>query len=187
MADVHAGRLTVADLDALPDVPGTRYELFDGELFVSTQPHHEHQAVTMNIGAELVMWSRAMGSGRVFGAPGIVFDIYDAAVPDVAWASHARLAQIADDEPPLHGAPELAVEVLSPGSRNQQRDRAIKLATYSRYGVQEYWIVDRWQRTVAIYRHDGTALQPVGTLGADDTLTSPILPGFSVRVAAFFD
>jgi Uma2 family endonuclease len=186
MADLHAGTMTVADLDRLPDEPGTRYELFDGVLYVSKQPHHEHQEVTINISTDLVNWNRRTGLGRVYGAPGLVFSDIDAAAPDIAWASHTRLDQIRDEAAPLHGAPELIVEVLSPGAENQRRDRVVKLRTYSRYGVQEYWIVDRWERTVEIWRHNGQELRLATTLGADDTLTSPLLPGFAVRVGAFF-
>ena len=186
MAELRAGSLTIADLDALPDEPGTRYELFDGELFVSRQPHHEHQAVTANITIDLGVWNRRTGLGRVFDAPGLVFSEFDAAAPDVAWASNTRLAQIAGSDAPLHGAPELIVEVLSPGMRNARRDREIKLRTYSRYAVREDWLVDRWARQVEVWRHDGHELRLVSTLGPDDTLTSPLLPGFAVRVGAFF-
>jgi Uma2 family endonuclease len=187
MADVHAGRMTVADLDLLPEEPGTRYELFDGELFVSRQPHHEHQAVTANITADLVLWNRATGLGRVFGAPGVVFGEFDAAAPDVAWASKERLAQIADSGAPLRGAPELVVEVLSPGAQNIRRDRQVKLRAYSRFGVSEYWLVDHRARNVEVWRHDGNELRPVGTLGPEDLLTSPLLPSFSVRIGQFFE
>jgi Uma2 family endonuclease len=186
MADVHAGPLTVADLDRLPDELGTRYELFDGVLYVSTQPHHEHQIVTATIIGKLWIWNDGSGLGRVMTAPGLVFSDFDAAAPDVAWASHARLVQIADAAAPLHGAPELVVEVLSPGTENQRRDRVVKLQAYSRYGVQEYWIVDRWARTVEIWRHDGQELRLVAILGDEATLTSPLLPGFAVRVGEFF-
>jgi Uma2 family endonuclease len=186
MADPQAGRLTVADLDALPDEPGTRYELFDGVLYVSRQPHHEHQAVTANITIRLGIWNLHTGLGRIFDAPGLVFDEFDAAAPDIAWASHARLAQIADEAAPLHGAPELVVEVLSPGSENQRRDRVVKRRAYAHYGVQEYWIVDRWAHGVDVLRHDGHELREVGTLGAEATLTSPLLPGFAVRVSDLF-
>jgi Uma2 family endonuclease len=78
------------------------------------------------------------------------------------------------------------VEVLSPGDLNEQRDKEFKLKLYSRYGVQEYWIVNWQLRTVAIYRRTEAQLQLVSTLLVGDTLTSPLLPGFSASVAAIF-
>ncbi len=74
------------------------------------------------------------------------------------------------------------VEVLSPGSANERRDRVLKLALYSRQDVQEYWIVDCRLRRVQVYRRAGSALDPVSTLTDDDTLTTPLLPGFSCPV-----
>ena len=61
-------------------------------------------------------------------------------------------------------APELIVEVLSPGDQNEQRDREVKLKLYSRYGVQEYWIVNWQLRSIDVYRRDEAQLQRVSTL-----------------------
>jgi Uma2 family endonuclease len=78
------------------------------------------------------------------------------------------------------------VEVLSPGEQNEQRDKEIKLKLYSRYGIQEYWIVNWQQQTLAIYRRIDAQLQLVATLITGDTLTSPLSPGFSTPVAQIF-
>ena len=80
-------------------------------------------------------------------------------------------------------APELAIEILSPGRDNERRDRETKLALYSREGVEEYWIVDWQQRTIDVYRRDGDALDLVQALSGDAVLASPLLPGFSVPIA----
>jgi Uma2 family endonuclease len=186
VAELRVGALTVADLDALPDEPGTRYELFDGELYVSRQPHYGHQAICMHIGGALWAWNEASGLGFVFTAPGLVFSERDAAAPDIAWASHARLERIAGEMPALQGTPELVVEVLSPGAANQRRDREVKLRVYARFGVDEYWLVDPAAQTGAVYRRAGDDLQRVASLKATDPLTSPLLPGFSVSLARVF-
>jgi Uma2 family endonuclease len=78
------------------------------------------------------------------------------------------------------------VEVLSPGLSNQQRDRQAKLKLYSRRGVQEYWIVNGQEQELEVYRRDGTSLLLWATLGRDDLLESPLLPGFSCRVSKLF-
>jgi Uma2 family endonuclease len=186
MAELRVGPMTVADLDALLDEPGTRYELFDGELHVSKQPHFGHQVICTHIAGALWSWNEGSGLGFVFGAPGVVFGERDAAAPDIAWASHTRLSTIIGESAALEGAPELVVEVLSPGAANQRRDREIKLRVYSRYGVDEYWLVDPAAQTIAVYRRGGPSLQLAATLGATDTLTSPLLPGFSVALGKLF-
>jgi len=81
----------------------------------------------------------------------------------------------------------LVVEVLSPGSVNERRDREVKLKLYSRRGVSEYWIVDWQQRKVEVYQRQQMALHLLATLYATDTLTSPLLPGFACPVVTLFD
>jgi Uma2 family endonuclease len=100
----------------------------------------------------------------------------------LVWISRGRLAAARDSVGHLRAAPELAIEVLSPGTTNERRDRELKLKLYSRQGVQEYWIVDWRLRTVQVYRRSDQQLQLVGTLGDGDILTSPILPDFEVHV-----
>ena len=100
--------------------------------------------------------------------------------------SRERFASIWRDDK-LRGAPELVVEVLSPGAANARRDRQNKLKLYAEWGVDEYWIVDWQTPAVDVYRRREGQLSPVGTLGAHDTLTSPLLPGFNLVVGRLFD
>lgn len=106
--------------------------------------------------------------------------------PDVVWVSYERLVQIQDEAGHFRGAPELVVEVLSPGKANEDRDRLAKLKLYSIQGVQEYWIVDRISQRVEIYRREQAQLTLVTTLLVDDVITSPLLPGFTCEVAQLF-
>jgi len=108
-------------------------------------------------------------------------------VPDVVWISQARRAAALGPDGHLHAAPELAVEVLSPGSANERRDREVKLKLYSRRDVLEYWIVDWRTRQVEVYRQQDGMLCQAGTLFAAETLTSPLLPGFACPVISLFE
>lgn len=107
-------------------------------------------------------------------------------IPDLVWASHDRLARLLDEAGHLTNAPELVVEVLSPGTKNEQRDREAKLKLYSAQGVYEYWIADPVLQTVEVYRREQAVLKLVATFYSQDDLTSPILPGFSCQVRRFF-
>jgi Uma2 family endonuclease len=86
----------------------------------------------------------------------------------------------------LHAAPELIVEVLSPGTANEQRDREAKLKLYSRRGVREYWIANWRMRQVEVYRRERAELRMVGTFLEADVLDSTILEGFACKVGEFF-
>jgi Uma2 family endonuclease len=126
--------------------------------------------------------------GVALPAPGVIFADDDNVAPDVVWVSTARLSQIVGADRKLHAAPELVVEVLSPGATNEARDREAKLRLYSRQGVSEYWIVDALTRLVDVYRREAGEgmLRHAATLGAGDRLESPLLPEFGVPVDSLF-
>jgi Uma2 family endonuclease len=182
-----AARWTTAELEGLPEpLDGTRYEIVDGELYVTTQPSWQHQVTCANIVGLFHAWNEQTRAGVVAIAPGVVFSPDNAVAPDLVWVSRERLPLVLGEDRKLHDAPDLVVEVLSPGAINERRDRETKLTLYSRQGVREYWIVDWQQRTVAIYRRADTALQLAATLLAGDQIDSPLLPGFSCPVARCF-
>ena len=102
-------RWTTADLELLPD-NCNRYEIIDGELFVTRAPHWQHQRTCGNILQELNTWSRETALGQAAIAPGIIFSDADNVIPDVVWANNERLAILLDDAGHLTAAPELVVE-----------------------------------------------------------------------------
>lgn len=163
-----------------------RHEIIDGELFVTRAPDWKHQAVCINIGTVLKLWSDESGLGQTAINPGIVLSESDNVIPDVVWASNERLERLLDESGHLTAAPELVVEVLSPGRTNERRDKEAKLKLYSVQGVSEYWIVNLLEQSVEVYRRENAVLKLVATLYRQDELTSPILTGFSCAVNKFF-
>ena len=182
-----AFRFTIEDLEHMPRVEGARYELIGGELYVSTQPHWAHQFASGRVYAALDSWSRQTGAGRANVAPGLVFTREDAVAPDLVWVRRERLTAVVGSDGKLHAAPDLVVEVLSPGAANQRRDLEDKLQLYSAYEVPEYWIVDWRNRSVRVYRLAEGELRLVATLTGDDTITSPLLPGFACPLGDLWD
>ena len=179
-------RWTSTDLALMPD-NGMLYEIVGGELLTSRQPHWHHQRACEEIAFALNNWSKATKRGRTVQTPGIIFDQENDVAPDVVWVSDERLRIVLGEDGHLHSAPELVVEVLSPGPRSERRDRELKRKLYSQRGVQEYWIADWRLRTVEVYRREAGELKLVETLHAKDELTSPLLPGFKVQVEELFD
>ena len=175
-------RWTTADLELLPD-NGNRYEIIDGELFVTRAPHWKHQQTFGRIYAAVDAWSQSTGLGEATISPGIIFSDADNVIPDVVWASKERLAVLLDEAGHLTAAPELIVEVLSAGVKQERRDREAKLKLYSVRGVQEYWLVDWRKQQVEVYRREKATLRLIATLFSQDELTCPLLPGFSCSVA----
>jgi len=178
-------RWTTADLHLFAGDRNNRYEIIDGELFVTRSPHWKHQALCINIGAVLKTWSDKSGLGEPAVMPGIIFSDADNVIPDVVWASYESLERVLDDAGHLTAAPELVVEVISPGDKNEKRDREAKLKLYSVQEVEEYWIFDRRQKQIEVYWREQAILKLVVTLFNQDELTSPLLPGFSCLATQF--
>ena len=185
MTAVNKVRWTVDDLESLPD-SSDRVEIIDGDLHVTRAPHVDHQDATGAIYAELRLWSVKTGLGRPYFTPGVIFSQTDAVIPDVVWASQKSIDSLIDEAGHFTGAPELIIEVLSKSQQDKDRDRKYKLKLYSVEGVQEYWIFDREQQTVEVFRRDNGVLVKALTLYAQDTVTSPLLPDFSSGVGALF-
>lgn len=178
-------RWNTADLNLLPD-SSNRYEIIDGDLLVTKAPHWGHQKAIVKICGVLDSWSEKTSLGEVVQAPGIIFSDADNVIPDAVWISKERLATSLDEAGHLTVAPELIVEVLSPGVDNERRDRETKLKLYTSRGVQDYWILNWRLKQVEVYRRQTGILQLVATLFPSDTLTSPLLPGFACDVARLF-
>src|SRR5437763_14105673 len=90
-ASSSAKRYTLADLEGVAQPwDDTRYEIIDGELFVSTQPSNRHQFTCHKTAVRLDTWNEQNGWGVVLPAPGLIFADDDNAAPDVLWVSHER-------------------------------------------------------------------------------------------------
>ena|ERR1700730_3326603 len=176
--------LTIADLDAMPD-DGNRHEIIEGELFESRSPFLTHQRVSGNLFVRISNCLARNPIGEVLTTPGVIFSEFSAVIPDIVFFSNGRRAEIASGER-ITGAPDLIIEIVSPGSENEQRDRVAKRQLYGKYGVKKYWILDPLQRTIEIYSRVGRNLNLQTVLQEQDELTTSLLPGFGCRVADIF-
>jgi len=169
-------RLTYEDYCLLPN-DGKRYEIIDGELFVTPSPFRLHQHVVTNLTYYLVDFVKKADLGWVYAAPfDVVFSHTSVVEPDILYVSKGRAEVLTEEN--VRGAPDLVVEVLSQGTR--EADRTFKLKLYARYGVQEYWIIDPEGPSAEIYRWAKKGLELAAQLHASDSLTSPLLPGFNL-------
>lgn len=142
---------TLEDLDRLPD-DGNRYELIDGELFVTPAPAPRHEFVAARLTHILVPYVTEQRLGLVYLPHGIVERTGSRTEPDLSVRQELNPDAPWDQAP----VPILVVEILSPSSRRAERAR--KREYYARVGVAEYWIVDSKRRTVmSIQRGRGEA------------------------------
>jgi Uma2 family endonuclease len=176
--------MTVEDLDAMPE-DGNRYEVIEGELFVSRAPGLPHQILSGNIFYQFRRYLDESPIGLVIATPGLVFGQYSGVIPDIVFFTHGRGEEIISGER-LVAAPDIVIEILSPGRENVSRDRVAKRQLYAKHGVNEYWIVDSENRAVEIYRLTSEKLELATMLRDQDEITSPLLPGFTCPLANIF-
>ncbi|HSQ20616.1 MAG TPA: Uma2 family endonuclease [Blastocatellia bacterium] len=174
--------LTVADLDIMPD-DGNRYEVIEGELFVSRSPSLTHQRVSGNFFHSLKTYLVENPIGEILATPGVIFSELSGVIPDLVFVSHERRNEIASGDR-ITGAPDLVIEIVSPGVENERRDRLAKRQLYGKHGVKEYWIVDFEKRTVEVYVLQGPTLALKSVLSEHDEVTSTVLPGYFGKVGA---
>ena len=143
--------LTYRDYLHTPD-DGQRWEILDGDLFVTPAPTTYHQDVSRRLQFRLMAALELSGRAKVYNAP-VDVRLHDNTIvqPDLAvvLAEHAERIGGAY----ILGAPDLVVEILSPST--QGRDRTIKAALYARHGVPWYWVVDPVERSVEVFRRVG--------------------------------
>jgi Uma2 family endonuclease len=176
--------LTNEEYRQLPD-DGNRYEILDGEIAVTPAPTPVHQTRVGRLHLLLHDWAGKGPGGRVYLAPIDVHLAFDTIVqPDLLWIAPGRVKTLVRDTQGIYGAPDLVVEVLSPGTAS--RDRTVKAAVYARHGVREYWLVDESDRSITILALVGSELQVLGRAAGDQILASSLSPELVVVPAHIF-
>jgi Uma2 family endonuclease len=176
--------MTVSDLDSMPE-DGNRYEVIEGELFVSKAPGVPHQTVSMSLSGIFLDFLKLNRIGRVLATPGLIFDELSGVIPDLVFIRNDRFAQIVSNER-LVAAPDLVIEIVSPGSENQRRDRIAKRQLYGKFGVKEYWLVDLQNRVIEVLVIKGPGLELAATFTENEEIRTPLLPGFVCKVSDVF-
>jgi Uma2 family endonuclease len=184
---VDQRRWTYRDLVAVPE-DCLRHELLDGEHVVTPSPGTAHQMVLRELFRRLDAHVVAHRLGEVLFAPyDIKLSLFTVVVPDLVYFTADRFARVVNERCAT-AAPNLVVEVLSPGTR--RRDRGRKRAIYEREGVAEYWVVDpiATQVTVLRRRSKEVGFSDVTTFERlrVDVLESPLFRGLRIPLAHVF-
>jgi Uma2 family endonuclease len=175
--------VTADELLAMPD-DGNRYELVKGELIRMAPAGFQHGEVAMNIGAPLHEYVKRNNLGRVYAAEtGFILtqDPDTVRAPDSAFIRQERVEKVGSMKGYWIGAPDLAVEVVSPGDTVSEVEE--KVTEWLAAGTEVVWVVSPKLRTVTVYR----SLTDIVTLTEKDTLDGgDVVPGFQIDVAKIF-
>jgi len=181
MSQAAALRYTYQDYLQLPE--GERYEVIDGDLFMTPAPTTYHQRIIGRLFRFLDDHVRNGGLGEVLFAPcDVLLSETDVVQPDIFTVAKDRLAIIRENY--VSGAPDLVVEVLSKGSA--MRDRTLKKERYVRFGVRELWIVDPAAKTIEVLRSAGAGFERHALVGSGEVLASPEFSGLRIPLSEVF-
>jgi Uma2 family endonuclease len=173
-------RWTYADYCRIP-ADRNRHEIVDGVHYVNPSPTPSHQTVSRRLQYQLMTAIEETGLGQVFDAP---IDVHlgrgSVVQPDLAVVLNRNLRIIGEKK--LTGAPDLLIEIRSPGTARY--DRRIKLPRYARAGVREAWLVDPELRQVEQFESVDRRCVLVGT--HDERVRLRILPRIAIELGRVF-
>jgi Uma2 family endonuclease len=182
---VSGVKLTYDDFLLFPD-DGNVHELIDGEHYVTPSPNLRHQLISSHLFLLIGGWLEEHPIGKIFYAPlDVVFSRFDVVEPDLLYVSNERAAELLSGQH-VTGAPDLVVEIGSPGTR--KRDETIKRRLYERSAVVEYWIVDPDIDVIRVCRRNGERFARAVELSSEagDVLTTALFPGLEIPLSRVF-
>lgn len=173
MADATQTRMRAAEFLALPE-SNLPTELIGGEVVMAPAPELRHQDVVLQIGMFL---KGAAPEGTTYVSPvDVHLDENNVVQPDVVWlAPESNCVPVEGKY--LRGAPDLVVEVLSPGST--RIDRVDKFRLYEKHGAREYWLVEPTEEYVEVWQLTEGKFAHAGAYRADERLSQGCWGGVS--------
>lgn len=185
MAESKVRLMTADELQQLPRGMGERYELVEGELIVMTPAKLPHGHVAHNAGVLLGIFNKEHKLGRLFAAETGFYtrgDDKTIRAPDVSFVSFEKLPRGKLPDSFGRAPPDLVIEVVSPTDYASAIEE--KVQEWLDFGVREVWVFYPKTRRIFVHRPN----RDIRKLSADDTLEGgDVLPGFSARVAEFFE
>jgi Uma2 family endonuclease len=166
--------------DALPYQEGRRWELLEGDLIEAPSPTPRHQDTVVRVLLALKLY---LENGEMQGLafPDVEFALSDRSRlrPDVCLLLEDKTRSLDLDLIPIPGAPDLAVEIISPSERTSECHD--KVFAYLRNGTGEVWQFYPKSRTIQIYKGETSSSRDSG-----GQITSDLLPGLAVPVSSLF-
>ncbi len=177
------GEWTYEMYSALPE-DGHRYEIIQGVLMMSPAPEIAHQAVIMRLSRYLDEQIFSTERGWVFLAPtDVVLSSQKVVQPDILVLLHKHQDRLKKRY--IEGAPDLIVEVISPGSAIY--DRLVKHSLYVESGVPEYWLVNLQDQSIEVFVLEGKHFHSPGLFRNEQQVKSLLIPNETLQAAHFFN
>ncbi len=161
------------------DPPGVRLELVEGEIAVSPSPIPSHSTCQSALTTLLTNYIWEHELGELFQDTDTLLDEYNIRRPDILYFSNERMHLVGEKH--MEGPPDLAVEIISPGS--VEVDREVKFDQYARAGVMHYWLVDPAEQTFEAFTLEDGQYRPGPTGSGDDTVSAEPFPNLKIPLS----
>ena len=176
--------LTYDDYVRLTPPDSGNFELHNGQIIYMASPIPTHQKLSIRLSNRLFNHIDKHKLGEILTAPmDVVFTPNDIVQPDILYLSNERLHLIGDKK--IEGAPDLAIEILSPS--NTPKEMGYKKLLYELSGVREYWIINLDKKTLAQYENVDGEFFMRHIFQKTDTLTSLIIKDFEMSMNELFE
>ncbi|WP_375444074.1 Uma2 family endonuclease [uncultured Fibrella sp.] len=161
-------------------------EFINGEIIMHAPALHRHNAAVISLGTLLNTYVNTSNEGVVVIEKALVELTRNSYEPDLCYFGLERAGGLTP-ELLYYPAPDLIVEVLSESTK--KNDRNIKFEDYAAHGVEEYWIIDPTRQTVETFGIDADTKEyaALGTFKVGQSVSSLVLPEFTIPVKAIFD
>src|SRR5262245_59937094 len=170
------------EFDQAEFIEGWRYELINGVLIVSPIPSENEADPNEELGHLLRSYQENHPQGSALDATLGERDVRTGAnrrrADRLIWAGLGRL-------PRRYETPSIIAEFVSKGKRNWKRDYETKRDEYMALRVEEYWVIDRFERTMTVFSQRGGKVRK-RVVRADQTYKTDMLPGFELPLARLF-
>ena len=184
MAVITAPKITVKEFFEMDLEEGYYYELINGIIVKKQAPKPIHQNASMNLSRILSNYVFENKLGKLFASPiDIFFDDYNNTQPDILFIKKERDFIITDRG--IEGSPDLIVEILSPSSF--KRDKKEKFELYMQFGVQEYWIVDPYYKSIEVFVLENNKYVLAFEASEAGIIQSKVLEGLSLEISTVFE
>lgn len=162
---------------------GNRHEIIDGEHYMTPAPNIKHQRISRNLEWVFQKFLREHPVGEIFDAPcDVVFSGYDIVEPDLVYVAAENKKIITEKN--IQGAPDLVVEILSPGTTETDLDLKKKL--YEKNQVKEYWVADPDAETVLVFLLEDGLYREAACLTRNEVLSTGLVPGMEIPLREVF-
>jgi Uma2 family endonuclease len=180
--NAHASGLQLSpeEFDSADGDPSWRYELINGVVVVNAAPMPQERGPNEMLGHLLLSYKENHPNGSVLDYTLPEHDIHIGEhrrrADRVLWVGFGR-------QPRINEIPTIAVEFVSAGKRSFLRDYETKRAEYAALKIQEYWVFNRFERTLTVFKHDGSEQ----VVSETENYRPTILPGFELPIVKLFE